>query len=886
MFCVKCGTQVADGVKFCTKCGAPMKTPQKPNVAPVQINPKKPQPIQKPAENLQKPVKNIKPTKEKPKKDKKKVKKAIIISAICFILIAGLVVSGILILPKYFGKAEVEILTFTTEDKYISSGVKNKITFTATTSAKVDMLEIFYKDRSAGVMRDNGKGADTKAGDGIYTGTVNKKFSASEFTQAEFICKTGESTSAPAIINIFPVLSAKEAEKAQTNYTNFSNEIIDVEEKYVSNDGYVPADKYKVLIADIEKVVKEQQEDGIVFDYQIEGNSIYVKFTSGLSTIYAPKEEGFDAVGSDVSMTVITAQPQFDEMGGESFGSDFTGYQLPSDTNFILEMLDVSADRIDSNFSNYSFSDSENYDNEQVTLERIRSFSSNQVILWHGHGYYGPIVKSCLVTGENFSWDSFFNDKSYYNDCVTDRIINGLLINNCSKAIISSKYIDEYCGDMDNTFVYLAACSSGKTSHLADAFTRKGAAVVANSADILRTYNTVILYETVNNLTQINPETGTYNTLSVALANAKAKYGANDSDSRYGGHGATPEIFGGTEAENYSFSDEQPSGTLSGKVCKASDRRTEIPGATVSVYSNGNLLKKETADSTGNYEMQVPVGVCEVVISADGYIEFKAYANVEKDSVKYMETFLLIEGDESDTGIASGTVSNALTGIGAPDVTLKFYEHWNNTNSNQAPVATTTTDDDGYYSIELPLGNYSVVASKNSFTNSSFNIVVQVGETENQNGVISPEVVGNSYLITLTWGDSPSDLDSHTEGETSVGTGFHVYYSDKSAYEDDIPVCLLDVDDTSSYGPEHITLNTVSDQPYYYYVHRYSSSGSLAESEAKVTIEQGGVLLAEFHVPTNLGEGRYWNIFAIVDGEIIVENTITDSPDIYYADGE
>lgn len=31
-----------------------------------------------------------------------------------------------------------------------------------------------------------------------------------------------------------------------------------------------------------------------------------------------------------------------------------------------------------------------------------------------------------------------------------------------------------------------------------------------------------------------------------------------------------------------------------------------------------------------------------------------------------------------------------------------------------------------------------------------------------------------------------------------------------------------------------------------------------------------------------MGNNRYWNVFAIVDGQIIVKNTITSSPDVSY----
>jgi hypothetical protein len=200
-------------------------------------------------------------------------------------------------------------------------------------------------------------------------------------------------------------------------------------------------------------------------------------------------------------------------------------------------------------------------------------------------------------------------------------------------------------------------------------------------------------------------------------------------------------------------------------------------------------------------------------------------------------------------------------------------------------VGTATTDSSGNYSIELPIGNYTVVASKDDYTSSSFNITVQNGTTSNQNGTITPIIAegsGGNYLITLTWGYSPSDLDSHLVGEGSHN--FHVYYSNQTYSYGGQTICNLDYDDTSSYGPEHVTLIVDEDDVYYYYIYNYSSSYGMTTSGAKITVEQNNVKIAEFNVPTDLSDARYWNVFAIKDGRIIPNNTITSSPNTSYAD--
>ncbi len=329
-------------------------------------------------------------------------------------------------------------------------------------------------------------------------------------------------------------------------------------------------------------------------------------------------------------------------------------------------------------------------------------------------------------------------------------------------------------------------------------------------------------------------------------------------------------------------------GSLSGVVKNASDRSTSIERASVAVYMGEVLYTTAYSNNEGQYSFTLPDGNYKIIVSADGYISLTTYASIENGYDTYLETFLMAEITGARTGVASGVIKNSLTGEKEADVELRFVKDWNNYDSTNYMDVNVVTDGVGAYSVELPLGNYSVIAEKDGFITAYFNIVVFDGVADNQDGVITPViedgVAGGSYLITLTWGSLPTDLDSHVQGTSSGGYSFHVYFSDKSHREGDTEVCNLDYDDTSSYGPEHITLVPTTADAYYYYVYQYSSSGTLAASEARVTVECDNRVIASFNVPTDQGNGRYWNIFAIKDGELIIENTVTDSVDVYYAD--
>ena len=879
IYCKNCGEVLNDDAGICTACGE--------KIYPLVMQTEKP-PVASPV------MASVLPT-EKPKKKKKILGK--LIGA--FLILAVLGVVAWFLIPVL---QNAHITEFAADEIYFVCEEESVITFTAKIESNsalsfipVNVKLVKGENEVIGKMHDDGKNGDAAADDHIHTLQIGVEMESEEIVSERYQCKTGKVVGDEVTIYYFPLPTAKSVQKAQEDFNTVQLEIWEIEAGYAGEDGYVPEEDWDDLLKEIQDRVDDWVEDGIILHYENEENGIYLKFVSGRGGVYTPAVPDTDANGSDVAMQVITCQPQFDEMRGASFVAQ--GIILPDDVKYALEMLDVSGNRLATNFEEYTFSESDNYDNSAVTLDVIDSFGPNQVVLWHGHGYYSEVVKSALVTGQLFDWDAYRDDPIYYANYVTNRCVNGFTRVG-DPVIITSKYIGYHCSDLDNSFFYLAACSSGKSPELANAFLGKGAAaVVANSETIYRGYNVVMLYETVRTMMLINKDTNNYYTLSEALEKAKETYGEDDGDPRYQLNksvSATPLIFGGSDANDYRF--KEATGNLSGKICKANDILVSVPNAKVDIYLDNELYESTVADENGMYSVELRVGEYYIEIGAEGYLGFRCYATVYADVVTYMETFLLILESDAESGIAGGKIHHAFTGNGVEGVELSFVKDWNNPNSKDA-IESTVTDADGNYTVELPIGNYTVVASKADYVSISFNIVVQEGETLNQNGTITPSVAGSDYLITLTWDAHPEDLDCHVEGYLSDGRTFHVdyHYSEHRDYEPnytvlappqdgDQIVCRLDCDDIESYGPEHITLKTTTKLPYYFYVHQFSSGGTLSASGAKVTIHQGNALIAEFNVPIGDSSDEYWNVFAIKNGEVIAMNTITDSPDTSYAD--
>lgn len=131
--------------------------------------------------------------------------------------------------------------------------------------------------------------------------------------------------------------------------------------------------------------------------------------------------------------------------------------------------------------------------------------------------------------------------------------------------------------------------------------------------------------------------------------------------------------------------------------------------------------------------------------------------------------------------------------------------------------------------------------------------------------------------FVLTWGESPTDLDSHLFTPDIGGQSYHVYYSNKMDALD-YPFVGLDVDDTTSYGPETISINELYSGTYRYSVYNFSGSPAITTSQAQVALFDQFGLLHEAAVPAN-GSGLWWHVFEIDGdtGNVTLVNQIDDT---------
>jgi hypothetical protein len=234
---------------------------------------------------------------------------------------------------------------------------------------------------------------------------------------------------------------------------------------------------------------------------------------------------------------------------------------------------------------------------------------------------------------------------------------------------------------------------------------------------------------------------------------------------------------------------------------------------------------------------------------------------------------LLLRVTAPPPGTVSGRVISAVSTQPIPGAQVCVLS------SNQC----VTSNAQGNYSISnVVAGNQTVRASATGFSTLQQAVTVPAGGTATLNFALSPTLGQGELRIVLTWGATPLDLDSHLWLPAS--NPYHVYWANRGNCNT-FPFACLDVDDTTSFGPETITIKQRYAGTYVYAVYNYSNETAITSSGGRVQIYGPSGLVATYNVPTS-GNGRWWYVFDLngSTGQITPRNVIqTNSPGPYSA---
>ena len=318
-----------------------------------------------------------------------------------------------------------------------------------------------------------------------------------------------------------------------------------------------------------------------------------------------------------------------------------------------------------------------------------------------------------------------------------------------------------------------------------------------------------------------------------------------------------------------------------GAVESAADG-TALSGVGVTVFnSTGGTIGFANTDADGSYSISVPGGTgYRVAFTATDYLTANYYNLVVSGSGgTSLETVKLVAAGASGAGSASGLISDAFNGTPISGLSLVLHDGYNNPGGALSGYSVTSDVNGNYSFTGVPGGYYTAQVTGAGYATASFTVVV-IGGTSlgNQNMSITPVLLGSDIRFVLTWGESPADLDSHLTGPISGSTRFHVYFSNKLYPSTGTAVATLDHDDTSSYGPETITLTRTSGGVYRYsvfdYTDRAATTGSaLAGSGAQVRVYQGSSLIGTYNVPNHAG--NLWKVLEISGSTVTPLNTMS-----------
>jgi len=312
-------------------------------------------------------------------------------------------------------------------------------------------------------------------------------------------------------------------------------------------------------------------------------------------------------------------------------------------------------------------------------------------------------------------------------------------------------------------------------------------------------------------------------------------------------------------------------------VVRSAITNNPIAGAAVSIRTAGTSTQVDlvTTGADGSYRSNpLPAGAYDLHHSATGYNNSPLFDRTLIGGANTPETSLpvvLLVPTGTSSGNLTGSVRDATTNAVVSGATIEIRNGGGNTTGT--PLATTTSSGAGAYTFNaLPAGTYTVRATKAGFTEGT--VIATISQATQTAPVLfmSPTGTAFAWRIVLSWGANPDDLDSHLTGPlTGSASRFHVYYSSKGSLVAS-PFAQLDVDETEGYGPETITIAQQIAGTYRYYVHKYSGTGDIKTSTARVDLYQGNTLVRQFYPPVQ--DGIYWTVFELNGTTVTTINTI------------
>jgi len=263
-------------------------------------------------------------------------------------------------------------------------------------------------------------------------------------------------------------------------------------------------------------------------------------------------------------------------------------------------------------------------------------------------------------------------------------------------------------------------------------------------------------------------------------------------------------------------------------------------------------------------------GTYQITYSVDNplYQPVIQYLSINDDSPTEIQLPQVVIAPINQLKNITVRIVNALNGEPISDANVQVTYGGDNYNATVNDFSG-HTDSEGKILFEnLQYGVYTIKVTKENYKDAIYTLKIDDTTSDIVDLTLSPILSEGEIRIVLTWGETPSDLDSHLVKVKDGNIQYHVYFANMHPTNE----ADLDHDDTTSFGPETITIHNLdTNATYKYYVHDYSTysgdtSTALANSGATVKVYWGDRTYT-YYVP-NL-PGTAWKVFEIVNGTLI-----------------
>ncbi len=224
-------------------------------------------------------------------------------------------------------------------------------------------------------------------------------------------------------------------------------------------------------------------------------------------------------------------------------------------------------------------------------------------------------------------------------------------------------------------------------------------------------------------------------------------------------------------------------------------------------------------------------------------------------------------------GDITGKVVNAATGNPINGATVYMV-------GAQGTTSTTSNASGDYTITDAPAGSRVVQGEMATYNSATATAEVPVDATVSDvNLALLPVAFATGKItIILTWGADPTDLDSYLH--VPNGLPYYVVSYMQLGNIGADPFALLDLDDTSSFGPETTTIDNTGVNPHFPGTYRFVvnnfSTGGMAISDAVVKVYNEGILVKTYNVANAAGTltGDFWHVFDLTGTTFTDVNTV------------